>query len=244
MDDAGTITALACAISRFLKEGELTGSWRSSGPCCKESVPNTGKATLRYTIPPAHGLPAALDLDAETRPVLEPDAEVQLGGLKGRFQFVDLGLAVALGGVPAPVWCGPVHAGLGSRPGGGGLSDQRVPGSDAAAVAQSGGLPALREEERLFHPPGGTAPEAAQKAYEQAERQAWRALLLVIKAKLEAVEADITSIEQEFLPNMVLPDNTTVGENMLPRLREIVASGHLPLMLPAAHPIALGPPTQ
>ena len=30
------------------------------------------------------------------------------------------------------------------------------------------------------------APEAAQKAYEQAERQAWRALLLVIKAKLEA----------------------------------------------------------
>ena len=143
-------------FSRFLKEGELTGSWRSSGPCCKESVPNTGKATLRYTIPPAHGLPAALDLDAETGPVLEPGAEVQRGGLRGRFQFVDLGLAVALGVVPAPVWCGPVHAGLGSRPGGGGLSDQRVPGSDAAAVAQSGGLPALREEERLFHPPGGT----------------------------------------------------------------------------------------
>ena len=87
-------------------------------------------------------------------------------------------------------------------------------------------------------------PEAAQKAYEQAERQAWRALLLVIKAKLEAVEAGITSIEQEFLPNMVLPDNTTVGENMLPRLREIIASGHLPPMLPTAHPIALGPPTQ
>ena len=87
-------------------------------------------------------------------------------------------------------------------------------------------------------------PEAAQKAYEQAERQAWRALLLVIKAKLEAVEAGITSIEQEFLPNMVLPDNTTVGENMLPGLREIIASGHLPPMLPTAHPIALGPPTQ
>ena len=68
--------------------------------------------------------------------------------------------------------------------------------------------------------------------------------LLVIKAKLEAVEAGITSIEQEFLPNMVLPDNTTAGENMLPRLREINTSGHLPPMLPAAHPIALGPPTQ
>ncbi len=76
-----------------------------------------------------------------------------------------------------------------------------------------------------------------------AERQAWRALLLVIKATLEAVETGITSVEQEFLPNMVLPDNSTVGENMLPRLREIITSGHLPPMLPAAHPIALGPPT-
>ena len=104
-----------------------------------------------------------LTLDAETRPVLEPDAEVQRGGLRGRFQFVDLGLAVALGVVPAPVWCGPVHAGLGSRPGGGGLSDQRVPGSDAAAVAQSGGLPALREEERLFHPPGGTGARGPRR---------------------------------------------------------------------------------
>ena len=86
--------------------------------------------------------------------------------------------------------------------------------------------------------------EAAQKACEQAERQAWRALLLVIKAKLEAVETGITSVEQEFLPNMVLPGNSTVGENMLLRLREIITSGHLPPMLPAAHPIALGPPTQ
>ena len=88
------------------------------------------------------------------------------------------------------------------------------------------------------------APAAAQKAYEQAERQAWRALVLVIKAKLEAVEAGITSIEQEFLPNMVLPDNSTVGETMLPRLREIITSGHLPPMLPAANPIALGPPSR
>ena len=60
------------------------------------------------------------------------------------------------------------------------------------------------------------APEAAQKAYEQAERQAWRALLLVIKAKLEAVEAGITSIEQEFLPNMVLPETPPSGRTCCP----------------------------
>ena len=58
------------------------------------------------------------------------------------------------------------------------------------------------------------------------------------------MEAGITSIEQEFLPNMVLPDNSTVAETMPPRLKEIVTSGHLPPMLPATHPIALGPAAQ
>ena len=35
---------------------------------------------------------------------------------------------------------------------------------------------------------------------------------LVIKAKLEAVEAGVTTFEQEFLANMVLPDKTTVSD--------------------------------
>ena len=66
---------------------------------------------------PVHGLPAALDLEVEPAHALEPDAEIQLGGLRGRRQIVeglagvaapgrlvvDLGLAVALGVVPAPV---------------------------------------------------------------------------------------------------------------------------------------------
>ena len=67
---------------------------------------------------PAHGLPASLDLEAETGPVLEPDEEVQLGGLGDVRQVVEglagvaapgklvvgFGLAVALGVVAAPVW--------------------------------------------------------------------------------------------------------------------------------------------
>ncbi|MEM9074467.1 MAG: hypothetical protein AAGE52_38590, partial [Myxococcota bacterium] len=40
---------------------------------------------------------------------------------------------------------------------------------------------------------------AAYKAWEQACRQRWRALMLVIKAKLEAVETGITSFDVEFL---------------------------------------------
>lgn len=39
------------------------------------------------------------------------------------------------------------------------------------------------------------SPEAAEAAYEQAVRQRWRALSLVIKAKLEAVESGISTVE-------------------------------------------------
>ena len=43
---------------------------------------------------------------------------------------------------------------------------------------------------------------------------------------------------------MVLPDNSTVAETMLARLREIIMSGHLPPMRPATRPIASGPAAQ
>ncbi len=48
--------------------------------------------------------------------------------------------------------------------------------------------------------------EAQQEAYEQACRQRWRALALLVKAKLEAVEAGLVELEEEFLSHVVLPD--------------------------------------
>lgn len=59
---------------------------------------------------------------------------------------------------------------------------------------------------------------AAEDAYEQAVRQRWRALALVIKAKLEAVEAGITTVENEFLAHILLADGSTVAEHVAPRL--------------------------
>lgn len=59
--------------------------------------------------------------------------------------------------------------------------------------------------------------DAAEKAWEQATRQRWRALHLVVKAKLEAVESGITVFDDEFLAHIVLPDGGTVGRWM--RLR-------------------------
>jgi hypothetical protein len=73
---------------------------------------------------------------------------------------------------------------------------------------------------------------AAHDAWEQACRQRWRALALVIKAKLEAVEAGISSFELEFLPYTVLPNGATVGDWALPQIERALASGVMPPMLP------------
>lgn len=66
----------------------------------------------------------------------------------------------------------------------------------------------------------------------QDQRQRWRALLLVIKAKLEAVECEISTLEREFLAHMVLPDGSTVGDYMEPQLQIAYQTGSMPALLP------------
>jgi hypothetical protein len=60
-----------------------------------------------------------------------------------------------------------------------------------------------------------------QQAFEQADRSRWRALYLVVRAKLEAVERGIAVFEEEFMAFIVVPGrNQTVGEILLPRIAE------------------------
>ena len=73
---------------------------------------------------------------------------------------------------------------------------------------------------------------SSQEAYEQAVRQRWRALALVIKAKLEAVESGIESFEQAFLANILLPDGQTVGQWMVPQVEQAYLTGKMPGLLP------------
>jgi hypothetical protein len=63
---------------------------------------------------------------------------------------------------------------------------------------------------------------------DQKARQRWRALYLVIKAKLEAVESRIATIEEEFLAHVVTADGRTFGEWAVPQLREAKKTGALP----------------
>ena len=83
------------------------------------------------------------------------------------------------------------------------------------------------------------SPLQAEQMWEQAQRQAWRALSLAIKAKLEAVEAGIATFEDEFLAYTVLPDGSTAGEWIKPQIDSAYSSGQMPPMLPALGP---GPP--
>lgn len=72
----------------------------------------------------------------------------------------------------------------------------------------------------------------AYEAWEQACRSRWRALYLIIKAKLEAVDSGISTIEREFLYDIVLPDGKTVGEYMAPQIEAAYTTGEMPPMLP------------
>ena len=85
-------------------------------------------------------------------------------------------------------------------------------------------------------------------AYEQACREKWRSLLLIMKAKLESVAADVSTFDDEFLAYIVLPDNSTAGDWIRPQIEQAYRTGEMPSLLtlpgnrtPGREPIPLPP---
>ncbi len=93
-------------------------------------------------------------------------------------------------------------------------------------------MPGKTERRFTHHSRGKRTPDAALKEWEQAVRQRWRALALVIKAKVEAVESGISIFEDEFLANIVLPTGETAGAWMRPQIAEAYRVGTMPALLP------------
>lgn len=91
-----------------------------------------------------------------------------------------------------------------------------------------------KKDRRFTHTPTGKVRKesSAYSEWEQACRQKWRALSLVIKAKLEAVEAEIAVFDDEFMANIVLPNGTTVSQFMAPQIEAAYESGSMPQLLP------------
>lgn len=67
----------------------------------------------------------------------------------------------------------------------------------------------------------------------QQERQRWRALLLVVKSKLESVESGIETFEEAFLPHIVLPDGQLFKDWAVPQIEQAYETGKMPPLLPA-----------
>jgi hypothetical protein len=71
-----------------------------------------------------------------------------------------------------------------------------------------------------------------KEAWAAEERRRWRALLLVIKAKLTAVADGISTIEREFMSDLLLPNGSTVGQWLGPQLEAAYDKGTMPALMP------------
>lgn len=109
-------------------------------------------------------------------------------------------------------------------------------GGNAAVQFELGGyvarlaVPVPTIDEIKQRPRIHKSPAALRRRAEQEERQRWRALCLLLKAKFESCTLGLSTFEQEFLATIVLDNGRTVGTEVLKRLGH---SAGFELALPA-----------
>ncbi|HJR83467.1 MAG TPA: hypothetical protein VJ775_06025 [Sphingomicrobium sp.] len=74
-------------------------------------------------------------------------------------------------------------------------------------------------------------PRPTGKSAAQEERRAWRLLLLLVKAKLEAVREGATTVEREFMADTLMPDGSKLADYAAPQLEAAYRSGVMPTLL-------------
>lgn len=95
-------------------------------------------------------------------------------------------------------------------------------------------VPLPDREEYRYTDSGRTRTEAQlDSVFDQAMRSRWRVMVLMVKAKLEAIDCGASVFEQEFLSAFVLDTGQTVGEVLIPNL-PLALTGGTPLALPGA----------
>lgn len=78
--------------------------------------------------------------------------------------------------------------------------------------------------------------EGQRKALEQASRERWRQLLLLVKAKLEAIALGLSTVEREFLADIYLVDGRTVHQALVEDLDRMYRDGAMPKLLGSGGP--------
>ena len=69
----------------------------------------------------------------------------------------------------------------------------------------------------------------------QAQRSRWRTLLLLVKAKLEAVDAKVVTFEEAFVGDIVMPDGKTVWETVREPITLAYQGKPTPLLIGVEH---------
>lgn len=62
-------------------------------------------------------------------------------------------------------------------------------------------------------------------------RRRWRALLLILKAKLEVVSSEDADLDAEFMAYIVLPNGESIGQRLLPELEQLLSGAPMPPLL-------------
>jgi hypothetical protein len=93
-------------------------------------------------------------------------------------------------------------------------------------------LPPKPAKEKGTNPATGRVVNLWTK-WEQEVKEAWRSLLLLIKANCEAVERGIVTPAQAFMAFLVAPNGDTIGEVILPQYQESLSSGRTLLAIEA-----------
>lgn len=74
--------------------------------------------------------------------------------------------------------------------------------------------------------------QVSQGDDDQDNRRLARALLLVLKAKLEAVASGVSMFEDEFLANIVMPDGRLLAHHIRTQIATAYETGETPPLLP------------
>lgn len=94
-------------------------------------------------------------------------------------------------------------------------------------------MPTAEEVEKTGTGQTRHKPELIEKARQAEYRRRWRALILIIKAKLEMVAGGDSTFEREFLADIMLTNGSTVGDMISGQLAAMYTDGKLPRLLGA-----------
>lgn len=76
-----------------------------------------------------------------------------------------------------------------------------------------------------------SAPTTKAKNPEQETRRQWRAIALLVKAKTVSIIEGISSVEREFLADVVMPDGSTLADHSTRLIKQSYQEGGAPKML-------------